>query len=179
VKGSSAILLTLAGQLSVMSLLCFGGGINTVVPELQRQMVDVHHWMDARTFADLFAIAQASPGPNMLIVTLVGLKAAGLAGAAVATIAVCAPTCILTFFVSRVWDRIRSSPWRAVIQGGVAPAAVGLIFASAFLIARGADHAPSLVAITVATGLFVYFTKFNPLWALAIAAGLGMTGLVG
>jgi chromate transporter len=179
VKGSTAILITLAVQLSAMSLLTFGGGINTVVPELQRQTVDVHHWMDARTFADLFAIAQASPGPNMLIVTLVGLKAAGLAGAAVATIAVCAPTCALTFFVSRVWDRIRSSPWRAVVQGGVAPAAVGLILSSAFLIARGADHAPSLVAITVSTALFTYFTKFNPLWALGFAAGLGLLGWIG
>jgi chromate transporter len=179
VKGSTAILLTLAMQLSLMSLLTFGGGINTVVPELQRQVVDVHRWMDARTFADLFAIAQASPGPNMLIVTLVGLKAAGLAGAAVTTIAVCAPTCTLTFYVSRVWDRIRNSPWRAVVQGGVAPAAVGLIFASAFLIARGADHAPSLVAITAATALFTYFTRFNPLWALGVAAGLGLVGWIG
>src|ERR1700761_1980990 len=178
-KGIGAILLALATQLSMLSLLAFGGGVNTVVPELQRQAVDVHHWMDARTFADLFAIAQASPGPNMLIVCLIGLRAAGLAGAGVATLAGCTPTCLLTYLVSRGWDRIRASRWRAVVQNGVAPVAVGLIFSSAFLIAKGADHAPSLMLITAGTAAFSYFTKFNPLWALGAAAGLGLAGLVG
>ena len=175
-KGS--ILTTLALQCSMLALLAFGGGINTVVPELQRQAVDDHHWMDARTFSDLFAIAQASPGPNMLIVCLVGLKAAGIAGALVATIAACAPTCLLTFVVSGYWDRIRASPWRAVVQTGVAPVAAGLIAASAFLLSKSADHAPALILITLATAAFCYFTKRNPLWALGAAALLGLTGLV-
>ena len=172
------ILTTLAIQCSMLALLAFGGGINTVVPELQRQAVDVHHWMDARTFSDLFAIAQASPGPNMLIVCLVGLKAAGLAGALVATLAACAPTCLLTFIVSGCWDRIRASPWRPVVQSGVAPVAVGLISSSAFLISRAADRGLGLIAITVATAAFCYFTKRNPLWALGAAALLGLSGLV-
>ena len=53
----TSILATLGFQCAMLALLAFGGGINTVVPELQRQAVDVHHWMDARTFSDLFAIA--------------------------------------------------------------------------------------------------------------------------
>jgi chromate transporter len=176
VKGG--ILTTLALQCAMLSLLAFGGGINTVVPELQRQAVDVHHWMDAQTFSDLFAIAQASPGPNMLIVCLVGLKAAGIAGALVATLAACAPTCLLTFVMSGFWEQIRSSPWRPIVQGGVAPVAVGLITASAFLLSKSADHAPGLILVTIATAAFCYFTKRNPLWALAAAALLGLTGLV-
>ena len=63
-NGLGAILLIIAGQFSALSLLAFGGGINTVVPELHRQAVTLHHWMDDRTFADLFAIAQASPEPS-------------------------------------------------------------------------------------------------------------------
>jgi chromate transporter len=172
------VLTTLALQCAMLAMLAFGGGINTVVPELQRQAVDVHHWMDARTFSDLFAIAQASPGPNMLIVCLVGLKAAGIAGALIATLAACAPTCLLTFFVSGFWNRIQASPWRPIIQGGIAPVAVGLICASAFLISHAADHDIALVAITAGTAAFCYFTKRNPLWALGAAAVLGLTGLV-
>lgn len=172
------ILTTLAFQCAILAMLAFGGGINTVVPELQRQAVDVHHWMDARTFSDLFALAQASPGPNMLIVCLVGLKAAGIAGALVATLAACAPTCLLTFVASGFWEKIRASSWREVIQGGVAPVAVGLICASAFLISHAADHDIALVLITVGTAAFCYLTKRNPLWALGTAAVLGLTGLV-
>ena len=177
-KGLGSILLIIAGQFSALSLLAFGGGINTVVPELHRQAVTLHHWMDDRTFADLFAIAQASPGPNMLIVTLVGLKAAGLTGALVATLAVCAPTCLLTFGVMRVWDRVRASRWRAIVQQGIGPVSVGLISATALVLSRAADRGTALVLITLATAAFAFFTRFNPLWALAAAAGLGLIGVV-
>ena len=177
-KGLGPVLFALACQMAMVSLLTFGGGVAAVIPEVQRQVVDVRHWMDDRTFADLFAIAQAAPGPNMLIVTLIGLKAAGLAGAVVATAALCAPTCTLTFLVSRAWDRIRASAWRAPLQEGIAPVAAGLIASSAFLIGRAADHAASLVLVSLATALFTYFTRFNPLWALAAAAAIGLLGWV-
>jgi len=178
-KGPGSILAIIAGQFAAISLMAFGGGINTVVPELHRQAVELHPWMNDRTFADLFAIAQASPGPNMLIVTLIGLKAAGLAGALVATLAVCAPTCLLTFIVMRVWDRVRGAPWRAVVQQGIAPVSVGLISASAFILSRAADHAAGLIVVTLATAGVAYFTKLNPLWTLGAAAVLGLAGVVG
>ena len=54
-----------------LSFLALGGG-NAIIPELQRQVVDVHHWMTSREFSELFALAQASPGPNMMITSLVG-----------------------------------------------------------------------------------------------------------
>ena len=73
---------------------------------------------------------------------------------------------------------ILASPWRAVVQTGVAPVAAGLISASAFLLSKSADHAPPLILITLATAAFCYFTKRNPLWALGAAALLGLTGLV-
>jgi chromate transporter len=37
--------------------------------------------MSARQFADMFAIAQVTPGPNVILVTLIGYHVAGLAGA--------------------------------------------------------------------------------------------------
>ena len=177
-KGVGSILPIIAGQFSALSLLAFGGGVNTVVPELHRQAVPLHRWMDDRTFADLFAIAQASPGPNMLIVTLVGLKAAGLAGALVATVAVCAPTCLLTFGVMKVWDRVRDTRWRAVVQQGIGPVSVGLISATALVLSRAADQGLGLVIITLGTAGFAMFTRLNPLWALAVAALLGLIGVV-
>lgn len=172
------VLWALTLQLLLISPLTFGGGVNTAVPELERQVVEVRHWMDARTFADLFAIAQAAPGPNMLVVSAIGLKVAGIAGAFVATLAICAPTCVITFVVSHYWEAIRASRWRAVIQQGVAPASAGLILASAFLIARGADHGLGLMAITAAVAAFTYFTRFNPLWVMGAAAAVSYLGWI-
>jgi len=39
-----------------------------------------------------------SPGPNVLIVTLIGYSVAGVAGALVATLAMCGPTAILAYY---------------------------------------------------------------------------------
>jgi len=138
----------------------------------------VHHWMSDRDFASLFAIAQAAPGPNAMIATLVGFKAAGIAGALVATIAFCLPAGLLVFVVVRVWDRVQQTRWRAAVQAGLGPVTVGLVAASAFLLVRGADRGIGLAAITLATAGISYFTKFNPLWALGAAALLGGFGLV-
>ena len=46
-----------------LSLLTIGGG-QSVVADIQRQVVDVHHWMTAREFVDLFAISRMTPGPG-------------------------------------------------------------------------------------------------------------------
>jgi chromate transporter len=176
-KGLAATLGILAAQFAVISLLAFGGA-NTVVPEMHRSAVEVHRWMSDRDFANLFAIAQAAPGPNALIVTLVGFKAAGIAGALVATIAFCLPAGALVYVVVGVWDRIEQAPWRAAVQAGLGPVTVGLVAASAFLLTRAADRGFGFAAITAATAAVSYFTRLNPLWALGVAAVLGGLGLV-
>ncbi|BCZ57585.1 hypothetical protein SL267_22020 [Serratia marcescens] len=62
----SGVLMALALIFTELSLLAFGGG-TTILPEMQRQVVEVHQWMSAQEFSALFAMAQAAPGPNMMI----------------------------------------------------------------------------------------------------------------
>ncbi|HEX2940336.1 MAG TPA: chromate transporter, partial [Rhodopila sp.] len=118
-----------------LSLLAFGGA-NAVIPEMQRQVVDVHHWMSGEEFASLYALAQAAPGPNMMVVSLVGWRVAGLWGALVSTVAVAAPSSVLTFLVSGAWFRFRDAAWRKAVQTGLQPVTAGLILASAVLLMR-------------------------------------------
>jgi hypothetical protein len=75
-------LLRLAGLFSLLSMLAFGGGAG-VIPDMQRAAVDRYQWVTAGQFLDMFAISRAAPGPGSLIVVLIGLKVAGLLGAAV------------------------------------------------------------------------------------------------
>ncbi len=56
------------------------GGANATVPEIKHIVVDQHHWMADTSFSYLFAISQAAPGPNVLLVSLVGWRLAGIAG---------------------------------------------------------------------------------------------------
>jgi chromate transporter len=171
------VLLALAGHFALMSLFAIGGA-NSAVPEMHRLAVEVEHWMTEQQFTDIFAIAQVTPGPNVIIVTLIGYRVAGLAGALVATVAMCGPTCVLAFYVGRIWERFKDAPWRAAIQGGLLPISIGLIAASAFVVASGIVHNLVAVVIIAATAAVSYTTRLNPLWAFAAAALVGLAGLV-
>ncbi len=132
--------------------------------------------MSGAEFAQLFALAQASPGPNILVVSLIGWKVAGLAGAVVATGAVCAPSSVLTYAVSRVWQRFRGARWRRVVEDGLVPVTVGLMLAGGYLITLAADHSPLAFAVTAGTAGTALTTKIHPLWLLAAGGLLGLAG---
>lgn len=161
-----------------LSLLAFGGA-NTIIPEMQRQVVEVHHWMDAREFAALFALAQAAPGPNMMVVSLIGWQVAGLGGAIAATLAVGFPSSVLTWLVAGAWMRFRDATWRKALQAGLIPVTVGLVMASAALLIQATAVDWGAVAIAVAAFLAFTFTKRHPLLILGAAAALGAIGLTG
>jgi chromate transporter len=172
-----AALWMLAVTFAVLSFFAVGG-INTLLPEMHRQAVEVHGWMDSQRFADLFAIAQAAPGPNLIVVTLIGWEVAGFAGAAVATLAILAPTSVVTYYVGQIWHRFRFARWRIAIQNGLVPVTIGLVAAAAFVLARATDTSVVAVLLTLGTAIAVYFTRIHPLLFLALGAGLGAAGLL-
>lgn len=174
---NTGALTALAVNFLILSLMAFGGA-NAVIPEMQRQAVEVQHWMTGTQFAALFAIAQAAPGPNVMVVTLVGWQVAGLLGAIVATAAMIGPSWVVTFAVFRVWDKFKYQPWCMTIQNGLAPVTVGFVASSAFLLARDADHGAITFLLTVATAAVGYWTRISPLWLFAVAAVLGIVGVV-
>ena len=168
----------LAGVYAQLSLLAFGGA-NAVLPEMQRQVVDVHHWMSARDFAGLYALAQAAPGPNMMVVSLVGWQVGGLSGALVATAAVAAPSSLLTLLVSSLWFRFKDARWRNMIQTGLQPVTAGLITAGAALLIQSTAIDWRAAAVTAASFVLFIFTKLHPLLILASAAAAGAIGVAG
>ena len=174
---NAGTLLTLAGYFALLSLFAIGGA-NAALPEMHRLAVEVMHWMSERQFADMFAIAQVTPGPNVIVVTLIGYHVAGLPGALVATLAMCGPTCLFAFFVGRAWDRFKDAPWRMMVQAALVPISIGLLGASAAVVASAAAQSKLAVAVTALTALVTYTIRLNPLWIFAGAALLGLAGLL-
>jgi chromate transporter len=171
-----ATLIALALLFAELSLLAFGGG-NSILPEMQRQVVEVHHWMTAPDFAALFALAQAAPGPNMMVVVLIGWRVAGWPGVGVTALAKFGPSSLVMSGALRVWDRFRDHPWRAAIQAGIAPLTVGLVASGAAMIAEASVHGMVLAGIAAATALVMLTTRLHPLWVLAAGALIGLTGI--
>ena len=146
---------------------------------MQRQVVNVHHWMTAREFAALYALAQAAPGPNMMVVSLVGWRVAGFWGAIVTTGAVAAPSSVLTLLVSRIWFRFKDAEWRQALQAGLQPVTAGLILASAALLIRSTTIDWTTGAVTIVATLLFLFTKLHPMLILLTAVTAGLIGLTG
>jgi chromate transporter len=170
-----ATLLSLAIIFSQLSLLAFGGG-NTILPEMQRQVVEVHHWMSAREFSALFALAQAAPGPNMMVVTLVGWHVAGWQGLLVTSLAKFGPSSIVTMLVLHAWERFKDRPWRRLTQRGLVPVTAGLVAASALLIAQASDAGWMPWLITIGCAALALRSRIHPLWLLAAGSLIGLSG---
>lgn len=159
-----------------LSLLAFGGG-NSIIPEMHRLVVDVNGWMDGREFVALYALAQAAPGPNLMVVGLIGWRLSGFWGAIACTIAVALPASALMLLVSNAWERFRDAPWRRAVQAGLMPVTVGVVMAGAALfIQETAGDFSQIAVIAVAVPVFL-FTKLHPLVVLGAAAALGGVGV--
>jgi chromate transporter len=168
---------TLIWTFGLMSLFAIGGA-NAAIPEMHRIAVDVQHWMSDKQFADVFAISQLTPGPNVLIVTLIGYAVAGVAGALAATLAMCLPTAVLALYVSRLLARDSQSRWPAIIQAALVPLSIGLMAASGLILAQTTDRSVVAVLMTAATAILAVTTRLNPFWMLLAGGLLGFTGVI-
>ena len=170
-------ILTLGWTFGLMSLFAVGGA-NAAIPEMHRVAVDVQHWMTDKQFADVFAISQMSPGPNVLIVTLIGYAVAGVAGALVATLAMCVPTAVLAYCVSRLLTRSSHSRWPAIIQAALVPLSIGLMGASGLILALTSDRSWIAALVTAMSAVLAFATRLNPLWLLLAGGCLGFAGVI-
>jgi chromate transporter len=170
-------LFTLAWTFGVLSLFAVGGALSAL-PEMHRIAVDINHWMSDQQFADMVAIAQLSPGPNVLVVTLIGFHVAGVLGALVATLAMCGPTAVVAYVVSSTMERSSASPWPAMIQAALVPISIGLMAASAMILGFSAGHSWIAGLVVIATALVTLSSRVNPLWMLALGGILGFAGVI-
>jgi chromate transporter len=170
-------LYALAVTFGLMSLFAVGGA-NAAIPEIHRIAVEVRHWMTDTQFADVYAISQLSPGPNVLIVTLIGYHVAGVLGAMVATAAMCGPTTALAYFVSRFMARSSHATWPALLQAALVPLSIGLMSASGLILVETSDRNWAAFLFTAAAAVTAYATRLNPFWLLLIGGGLGFARII-
>jgi chromate transporter len=170
--------LALTAQLVLLSSISFGG-FPTVLPDVRDFVVVTHGWMTDQDFANFFAISQAIPGPNMILMMgLVGWKVWGLPGAIVSSTATFGPPCVIYFIAYRLWDRFRGAPWQRIVRNGLVPVTTGLVIAGGVVIARVADASWPAVAVTGAAAASMLLTRLNPFWVLLAGAAVGGFGLL-
>ncbi|MGQ9374242.1 chromate transporter [Acinetobacter tandoii] len=170
------ILIALAIVFTQLSLLAFGGG-PAILPEMQHQVVEVHHWLSATEFSTMFAMAQAAPGPNMMIVPLVGWHVAGPAGLLVTSFAKFGPSSVITVFALKFWNQFKDHPLRERFEKALKPITVGLVLVSAWIIADASAQNSLLITILAIATVMSLFKKVHPLWVMLFGAVAGASFL--
>ena len=169
----SVDLAAMAVVFAYLSLTSFGGG-NIAIPEIQRQTVVVHCWVTDRQFAEAFALSRSAPGPSTLFVFLVGAKAAGWAGAAVASLGMFVPSATLMQAACAAVRRFGDHPLLARLLEGMRPITIGMVFASAYLIGRSAVTGATTAGVFLACIGVLAFTRVPILVVLLAAAAIGV-----
>lgn len=177
-------LVAVIGDFLSLSLFSLGGG-NTLLSEYHSLAVDRYCWLSSRQFADLYAIAEAAPGPSSMIVGLLGMAAAvregplwALLSGLAAEIAILLPSTLLMVAASLSWDRLRDSPLRVAFERGLGPITLGVLLAVGLKILRISDHDVPALLVSALVCLLMLRTRLSPLWLMAVAALLGGLGLV-
>lgn len=170
------------------SLMSVGGAIGTL-PEMHRYLVDQQNWLSDNQFNASVAIAQASPGPNILFVALmgwnIGMNAGGLPLALLGVLlnmtGILLPSSTITFLASRWGHRNRQLRAVRAFKQGMSPIVIALLLATGWILASThSDPARDwpLWLLTAGTALTIWRTRVHLLWLLGAGAILGAFGLV-
>lgn len=162
---------------ALLSLLAIGGAIATA-PDLHRHVVVERGWLSDADFSSSVALAQAAPGPNLLFVAVVGYNVAGLMGALSAMAGMLLPSTCLTLLVFRWGSKRRDSRAVQAFVAGMAPVTLGLVAATALLLARPLATAPGGLLLVLASLGLTWRSKLHPLWLIGAGALVGAAGWV-
>ncbi len=151
----------------------FGSGL-AIVPFLRAGVVEQHHWLTERQFLDAVAMGLITPGPVVITATFIGYLVGGLAGAAVATVAIFVPIYLGVVVPGPWFVRHQDNPQLKAFVRGATAAAAGAIAGATTVLARGAivDVKTAVIA-AMALAFVLRFKNREPvLVLLAAAAGV-------
>src|SRR5271157_191905 len=156
-----------------LSILTVGGGM-AAFPEMKVLTVEVHKWLTFPQLIHIYSVGQMAPGPNMMMIVVIGQWAGGLLGAIATLAAFFGPTALLAFAVAKAWKRLEKWPWRRSIQQGLAPVSIGLLLAGCFTMAKGAISGVETGAIAVGVLMILLKYKINPALLVLGSAAVGL-----
>ncbi len=146
----------------------FGGGF-VMIPLLEHEVVTQAGWLTSLEFADAMALGQVTPGPVVITATFIGFKAAGLAGAIVATLAIFFPSFLLASSAARYLDQFRTNRQVNAFLKGLAPAVLGMLLAAAISLGRAGIVGPVGLVIAGLSCAALLWLRPNPAWVVFVA----------
>lgn len=165
-----ALLLTLSTIFLRIGSITFGGGF-VMIPLIEAEVVDSHHWLTHQEFVDATALGQVTPGPVLITATFIGYRVAGTLGALVATVSIFLPSFVLTVIAGSSLARFHTNKIVQSFLKGVTPAVVGLLVAAGISVGRAGIHTWLGLLIAIVAGAILVRYRPSAIWVI-LGAGL-------
>lgn len=169
----AGVLLSLAWTALKVGALSYGGGF-VIIPLMQADAVDHHHWMTGAQFLNAVALGQITPGPVVQTVAVVGYAAAGLGGGLLASAVAFSPSFAFILLGAHRFDRLRADRRVRAFLDGAGPAAIGAILGSAVPLALALDQ-PWQYAVLAGAAVLTLALRRGPVLTLLAAAVTGVS----
>lgn len=154
------------------------GGGAAMVPMMEREIVDKHHWLTKEEFLDIYAVSQVTPGIFAVdMASHIGYKCGGIRSGIWASLGVVLPSIIIILAIAIVFSQFKDNRWVEAFFKGVRPAVVALLAVPIFSMARSARITWANCWIPIASTLLIWLCGVSPVWIIlaSVLAGVLMS----
>jgi chromate transporter len=156
----------------IVGLFSFGGGLTAW---FHREIVQVRGWMTDDEFFSGYSLAQILPGVNSTnMAVYIGQHLRGAIGATAALAGLLTGPFVIVLAAAAAYHHLVALPGFSAIMGGVAAAAVGMMFRLGMTSARGAQRHLAAAAVLVATFVAIGLLQWPLLPVLLVLAPLSI-----
>ena len=167
---NSVSYLTLFKTFLKIGIVTFGGGY-AMIPIIESEVVDKHHWMTKEEFLDAIATTQICPGALAInMSSLLGYKLAKTPGAIVCTLGASLPSFLIILAIAMFFHQFEDNKVVAAMFAGIRPAVVALIAVPTFSLAKSAGISLVNCWIPILSALLIWLLGVNPIWVIIAAA---------
>ena len=156
-----------------IGIFTLGGGY-AMIPLIEEEVVNRHHWVSKEELLDLIAIAQSCPGVFAInIAIFVGYKLRKPRGAVVTAFGTALPSFIIILAIAIFFAAFKDNPIIAAIFRGIRPAVVALIAVPTFRMAQSAKIGWTNCWIPIVSALAIWLLGVSPIYIIIIAGLAG------
>ena len=171
--GATVTLGTLFLTFLKIGAVLYGSGY-VLLAFLRDDLVERLGWLTDRQLLDAVAVGQFTPGPVFTTATFIGYVLAGWVGALLATVAIFLPSFVFVAASRPLLPRLRRSPWAGTFLDGVNVAALALMAAVTWQLARAAIVDGFTVALLILSGAALLAARVNSAWLIVGGAAAGL-----
>ena len=149
------------------------GGGYAMIPLMEEELVDRHHWLTNEEFMDIIALSQTMPGifaANMAV--HVGWRLRGVPGAIFSIVGNILVPILIILALAMGLQYLQGNAVVEAIFKGVRPVVVALIAAPVFRMAKTAKISRYNFWIPVVAALLIWLLGISPIWVILVA-GIG------